>query len=239
MGPAATVDFMQRIIGWTDARSDQDHVHLLVDCNPQVPDRTAFVMNGGHDPRPVLVEMAQRLEKAGAQLLVMPCNTAHAFKSSIEASVTIKLLDWPLEVAMALEQAGVGHVEVLATDGTRRAGVYGTALEQRSIRATFPDEPRQRRLMTLIDSVKATGVDRDKAAVLRALCGDLPGIPAILLACTELSAIHGRQSIDCGVPIFDAADLVARRVVEASGHAVKKINLELFSRSDGLGVVGC
>ena len=50
MGPAATCDLMMKIISMTDAASDQEHIHVLVDANTNIPDRTAALLHGGKDP---------------------------------------------------------------------------------------------------------------------------------------------------------------------------------------------
>ena len=79
MGPLATCDLMQKIIEYTDADTDQEHVRICVDCNTNIPDRTAAILQGGKNPVPELVKSAKRLEAMGAQVLVMSCNTAHYF----------------------------------------------------------------------------------------------------------------------------------------------------------------
>ncbi|NNC77560.1 MAG: hypothetical protein HKN77_06305, partial [Woeseiaceae bacterium] len=77
LGPVATVDFMQRVIDLTPVECEQDHVHMLVDQNPSVPNRQDAIMHGGESPAAALAAMALRLQKSGADFLVMPCNTAH------------------------------------------------------------------------------------------------------------------------------------------------------------------
>ena len=80
MGPEATIDLMARIIELTPATEDSDHIHMLVDNNPKVPSRIDAIVNRAPiDPTPTLVAMAQGLERQGADYLVMPCNTAHAY----------------------------------------------------------------------------------------------------------------------------------------------------------------
>ena len=71
MGPDATVDFMATVIAATPASKDQDHVHLLVDQNPKVPNRQAAQAGAGEDPGPAMAAMAKGLESAGADFLVI------------------------------------------------------------------------------------------------------------------------------------------------------------------------
>ena len=83
MGPDATVDFMARMTSIADSGRDQDHVHLIVDQDPTVPNRQVAIRTGVDDVSPHLAAMAQRLENAGADFLVMVCNTAHVFLDGV------------------------------------------------------------------------------------------------------------------------------------------------------------
>lgn len=219
MGPAATVDFLARIIAATPAERDQDHLHVLVDCNPQVPDRSAFLRSEGPDPRPSLVAMAKGLEQAGARFLVMACNTAHAFAEDIRAEVAIPLVDWPSVVADAVSVAGVKRVGILASTGTLDANIYRIPLEARGIRSVVPTPTGQARVVRAIygpEGVKRLGpgsqvARRDLLAGAEDVVGQ--GATAVILACTEFSAVRALGELDVKVPVFDASEIVARHVV--------------------------
>jgi hypothetical protein len=82
MGPEATLDLMRRVLAKTPAQDDQDHIHLIVESNPKIPSRIAHLIEGtGDDPTPELIRIAVNLQRAGAQALAIPCNTAHAYAS--------------------------------------------------------------------------------------------------------------------------------------------------------------
>ena len=53
MGPEATVDCFDKIIKNTPATKDQEHLRVIIDSNPEVPDRTAAIIGGGESPVPV------------------------------------------------------------------------------------------------------------------------------------------------------------------------------------------
>ena len=74
MGPDATVDFMAKVLAATPASADQEHVHMLTDHNPHVPDRTRAILARDGEPGPVLAQMAKQLQDGGADIIVMPCN---------------------------------------------------------------------------------------------------------------------------------------------------------------------
>jgi aspartate racemase len=219
MGPAATVDFLERIIAATPAVHDQDHLHVLVDCNPAVPDRTAYLRSEGPDPRPALIAMAKQLEQAGADFLVMPCNTAHAFADDIRAQVTIPLVDWPSTVADAVAAAGITEVGILASTGTLLAEIYTKPLERLGIRPLVPTPSGQAKVMNAIygsEGVKHLG-PASPAALQDLLAGVddvvVQGAAAVILACTEFSAITAVRSLEIKVQVLDASEIVARHVV--------------------------
>ena len=92
MGPLATADLFQKIIRHTDARCDQEHLHILIDNNTAIPDRTAALLHGGADPFPEMCRSAKFLEAGGADCLIMPCNTAHFYHRRLQEQLRIPLL---------------------------------------------------------------------------------------------------------------------------------------------------
>ncbi|MBR0400394.1 MAG: aspartate/glutamate racemase family protein [Mogibacterium sp.] len=191
MGPAATVDLMNRIISLTDAERDQDHIPMLVDNNTRIPDRTDAILHGGESPVAEMLASARRLEAAGADFIIVPCHTAHYFLPQIENKINIPVLGMPTETAKLLKIKGVKRASVLATDGTVESGLYGAALERMGIQTVYPDADEQRLVMSLVyDYIKKGVTDPSKLpreAVTR-MVGDLSsqGAEVLLLACTEL-----------------------------------------------------
>ena len=88
MGPMATADLFIKIVENTAARTDQEHLHVLIDNNTDIPDRTACILAGSDAPLGPMVESAKRLVDQGADLLIIPCNTAHYFHSGVQVRWT-------------------------------------------------------------------------------------------------------------------------------------------------------
>ena len=217
MGPAATCDLMEKIIALTRAACDQEHLHVITDCNTAIPDRTEAILRGGPDPVPELAKSAARLEAAGADILVMPCNTAHYFYDAVAENVSVPLLHMPRETAGALRRAGVNCAGVLATDGTVQSGVYETALAQAGVRAVYPAPEYQEQVMRLIyQGVKAQAVPlvdfpvRDILQNLR-----YQGAEVFVLACTELPIAFRELGIHEGC--LDPTRVLAFAAVQAAG----------------------
>ena len=95
MGPMATADLFKKIIESTAAASDQEHLHVLIDNNTDIPDRTACIEAGSDAPLAPMVESARRLQDMGADVLLIPCNTAHHFYPGVAAAVDVPVLNMP------------------------------------------------------------------------------------------------------------------------------------------------
>jgi aspartate racemase len=216
MGPAATADFYRRLVAATPAVCDQEHLHVLIDSQPDVPDRSDFLLGRGEDPAPALREMAQRLEQAGATMLVIACNSASPFTARVAEAVTIPVIDWVHEVTESvLERApALTTFGLLATDGTVSTGIYQRCFEARDRRILLPNPNYQRRVMDVIRSVKAGRAnDLDHRAVADSIAElGAAGAQAVLLVCTELSLLLATKQYPTALPAFDAAQLVAERI---------------------------
>ena len=217
MGPAATCDLMEKIIALTKASCDQEHLHVIADCNTAIPDRTGAILHGGPDPVPELVKSAKRLEAAGAEMLIMPCNTAHHFYDAVAGQVSVPVLHMPRLTAGVLRAAGVEAAGVLATDGTVQSGVYEKALAQEGIRAVYPAPAMQEQVMRLIyQGVKARAVPLEDIPV-----GDIlqdlrsQGAETFLLACTELPIAFQELGIRDGC--LDPTRVLAFAAVRQAG----------------------
>lgn len=92
MGPLATADLFEKITHLTKADADSKHIHVIIDSDTSIPDRTAAILGLGPDPTDELKAAAKRLENAGADILLMPCNTAHYFYPAIQASTKCPIL---------------------------------------------------------------------------------------------------------------------------------------------------
>lgn len=205
MGPEATVDFMSRVIAHTEASSDQDHLHLIVDQNPGVPSRQDALLSEGDNPGPDMAAMAQRLEKAGADFLVIPCNTAHAWQQDVRDAVDIPLLSIVDATMAACE--GKEPIGLLATKGCLAAGVYDTD------NALLPNDADQDRVMDLVNAVKGGDQSDEVRAKMRGVAMSLVdrGAQIIVAACTEIPLVLADG--DLPVPVIESTEELALATV--------------------------
>ncbi len=210
MGPEATVDLMRRVVAKTPAQDDQDHIHLIVENNPKIPSRIAHLIEGtGADPTPELVRIAGNLQRAGADALAIPCNTAHAYAHSIRRAVSIPLLDM---VALTVDQIALSRraarVGMLASTAVLSTELYSKAFLAHGIDTVLPR--RQEEVMALIKAVKRgdTGV-QTQAALGRIALETANQADVLLIACSELSVIASSIT----VPFVDSLDVLAQAIV--------------------------
>lgn len=212
MGPQATVDFLREIVSRTPAAADQDHLRLLIDSNPRVPDRQAAMRGDGSALRAALREMADGLEKSGADFLVMPCNTAHAFIADALAAVSIPFVSI-VEVTVAAA-AGPAQAGLLATDACIEAGLYQDAAARHGLDLVTPGPAEQAECMRLIRAIKAGDAGERIREEMLALARTLVdrGVGSIILGCTEIPLVL-EDDVD-RVPLLSSTDLLAQRTVD-------------------------
>lgn len=230
LGPIATAHFMELVTVMTDAKTDQEHLEMIVFSAPSIPDRTAHILDDTKpSPLPRMVAIGRKLSDMGAARIAIPCITAHYFIEPLEAGIPVPLVNGVRETAAHLKAHGVKTAGIMATDGTIRAGIFRRELEKQGIEAVTPSARGQKYVMSLIyDNVKA-GVQPDMAK-FRAVGQELfdAGAEAIILGCTELSMI--KRDFAIGPGYIDAMEVLAQSSVLACGKPLKNEYRDLITR---------
>lgn len=216
MGPQATNTFYQYIIDRTDARTDQEHLSVLIFSDCAMPDRTAAILGTQAQKDEVyerLLSDASMLEGAGCTAIAVPCNTSHYFLDRVQEQISIPIVHMIRETARLLVSQGKKRPGILATDGTIRTGLYQREFAAFGIYAAAPRPAAQKQVMSLIyDDIKAGKAgDPEKFA---AFTKDLveQGCDCAVLACTELSVFANQHHLS---PFYvDAMAVLAQRSIE-------------------------
>lgn len=212
LGPAATIDFMHRVLALSDAASEQQHVRLLVDQNPGVPNRQQAILENGVSPGPELAAMAAGLERAGADFLVMPCNTAHAWQDEIAAATSLPFVSI-VDATVREIPGGIAAAGVLETPACRKAGVYRRALANAGVDYVELSDSECAKLMDVAYAVKAGDCGAMQRETTQGLAAALArrGARAIIVACTEVPLVLDVQ--DTSVPLVVSTDALARATI--------------------------
>lgn len=225
MGPAATARLMGRVVDFTKAERDQDHLDVTVLCRPQIPDRTAFILGrpGARSFVGPVMQAAAQLEDMGCDVVAVPCNTAHAYASDLVSALRhahfVSMVDAVGDVLAAGACAKAG---LLSTEGTVASGVYARALGDRGVSVAVPNVCGQQAVTRLVyRGVKAggTGNLENVAAVCEGFSQS--GCDAVVLACTELSLL-GAPASWRGMDVVDSLDVLALACVVACGAPVRE-----------------
>lgn len=217
LGPWATLDFFEKVLRLTPARRDQEHLRLVIDNNPKIPDRGPAILGepGAEDPAPALVATARAVEGAGADFIVIPCNTAHYFYKSISGAVRVPVLHIMEEVARAAAASmpGLSRVGLLGTRATVATGLYQQAFSPLGTEVLAPDSTGQAVIDRLIYAIKAGQVDealQEEGTAVGQRLGEA-GAEAIILGCTELPLVFKEGNL--GLPVLDSNLILAEAAV--------------------------
>lgn len=216
MGPEATADLYYRIIRATQVEKDQDHIHVIIDSNSKVPDRTPAILGTGPSPLPILIETGKRLETAGADFLIVPCNTAHYFLPEVQKQLGIPILhminlsaEYIAEKYPKVKKAGL-----LASDGTIVSKLYHNSYSEQGIEIITPSKSSQRDVMAAIYKYIKTGDLKTGGELLHRVSLELieAGSDAVLCGCTEVSLVL--HDGDLSVPVVDPLQVLAEEAVK-------------------------
>lgn len=216
MGPMATVDLFKKIIDFTDAHSDRDHLHVITDSYCEIPDRTAYILGRGVNPLSYILESAGKLKKIGADFLVMPCNTAHYFYKDIISGIDIPVINMVEETAKSL--MGYEAVGLLATKGTYEGRVYDTIFEKFHVEIVSPSDEIKEEINSLIYEYK--GGSLPAWGRVEKIVGYFQkrGIKKIILGCTELPLIF--NGYQCSLELIDPTEILSKAAIRYAGKNI-------------------
>ncbi len=229
MGPQATVDFMTKIIRQTPAQLDQDHIPLIIDHNPLVPNRHKSLNGSGDDAKAPLIEMAKKLEGAGAHFLVMVCNTAHAYHADIQGKISIPFISIVDEVVAHIQEnyPSVKNIGIMAADGCLHANIYQQALLHKSFVPIQWHEDRSRQFMELLFRIKTGNVgdeSRKEMVLLSQYLSDA-GAELIISGCTEIPLVMTAKDID--IPLIESTDILVQQTIAYATQKSKLPSIEI------------
>ncbi|MBS5492936.1 MAG: aspartate/glutamate racemase family protein [Sutterella wadsworthensis] len=228
LGPAATVDLYDKIVKATPAKNDQEHFKLVVEQNPQIPDRTACLLKGGDDPTLAMYGCARRLQADGCDAVIIPCNTAHAFIPYLERHLGIPFINMQIATIEEIKAkfGDAARIGLLATSGTVQTGIYAEKAKALGLPMFVPDEEHQERVMAAIYGpvgAKAgftTGQCRDDLVSAAEYLVKTYDCNCLILGCTELPLILDEcDDFPCGgktVSLIDPTSALARKVARVA-----------------------
>jgi aspartate racemase len=220
MGPDATCFFFNRVIRLTGAKTDSDHIEIIIHNNTKVPDRTRAILAGGECPVGELVRSAKLLEKAGVDIIAIPCITAHNFVDQVEREIRIPILHAIRETVSFLRRSHplIRRVGVLSTTGTFQTRLFQNVLTSSGFESLAPTRDIQEKyVMEAIygsNGIKAGFLEGKSREKLMHAAGLLiaQGAEAIIAGCTEIPLAIRQE--DFASPFIDPMEVLALRSIE-------------------------
>jgi len=207
MGPYASLDFYRMLIEQSDGRTNDGFPHILL-SNLPVPD---YIEDRSREEEAVqMVEAeAQVLENAGADFLVITCNTMHLHLPRFQRAVSIPFLSMTELVVEQVARSGVKRVGILGSPTTLETRLYQDPLSDRGIETLIPNIEDQARITkAILSTVGGQSGEADVSNVLRAIDHlSVIGAEAVILGCTELPVLL--RGIEASIPIFRSTEILA------------------------------
>lgn len=232
LGPMATAYFFQLVTQMSQAETDQEHIETIIYSKPTIPDRTKYILNRNEkNPVEDIIEVGNVLKASGADVIAIPCITAHFFHSEIEDAIGLPIIHGIEETAIYLKERNIAKVGIMATDGTIQSELFQKCFQNHGLQSVLPDEENQKKVMSIIyDNVKAgKAVDMDNfKEISNYLFGQ--GAQVIILACTELSIVKRDYKLPAGY--LDVLEVLAGCAVKKCG-AIRGEYLELITKEEG------
>ena len=221
MGPLATADLFRKIVQSTKAEGDNGHIRVFMDCNPAIPDRTAAILGGGVSPVPEMQAAVRSMISCGADVLVMPCNTAHHYLPQLQAMTDTPFISILEATAAACAARFPGRTAaLLGTVGTYLTGIYDDPLRAAGVPYIIPDDAQRETLMQVIYAVKAGADMAPLKADLEGLLDALrqQGAEYFILGCTELPV--AAEALQLDGPFVDPTQELAEAAIRRCGYEV-------------------
>lgn len=224
VGPSATVQLMQYIIKNTPARRDQDHLRVIIDNHPQIPDRTDALLHGGESPIPYFIESIGVLKQAGVNFIACPCNTAHYFLRKLAVEHSFELIDMIEVTARHLAEKGLKEAGLLSTSGTASTGIYQETGNRYGITIHSPSEAGIKDVMEAVYGIKGIKANSRyerssrNRELLRGVIREFEekGLGAVIMGCTEIPLSLRKK--DTGLELVNPTELLAKEIIRRRGE---------------------
>ena len=216
LGPMATVYFYELVTRHTKATCDQDHIDIIINSRATTPDRTRFILGQSKDdPFDIMAADAARLVTFGAEMLAIPCNTAHYFYDRLNQTIPVPILNMVQQTALTAKQH-CEKVGILATSGTVETRTYQRQCDALGLPCEVPCPEDQQKVMDIIYNDIKQGRPADMDA-FHSVVEHLrqKGCGRVILGCTELSLIKRDEHLDSFY--IDSMEVLAKSAILAFG----------------------
>jgi aspartate racemase len=216
VGPETTAEFYLEVVFGTYQKNKNQRPSILIWNIPlkyEIEEDLLKKASGEERYIPYLVEAARKLEKAGADFLVMPCNSLHIFIKEIKDSVKIPVLSIIEETVSFLKKSKISKVGILATSTSLKKGLYKAALEKENIQLIPPDDFEQAKIGKIISNIVLNRhANKDREEIMKIINNfEKKDVKNVILACTDLQLLIPHHP---NLKIYDTMKIFADATIE-------------------------
>jgi len=225
----SSVYFYEMLTSHTYAERDQQHLNIILSSRADIPDRTDFITDKSRDnPLPAMQAEVDKLCSIGAEVIAIPCNTAHYFYDGVSKASAVPVLNIIEETVAYCKYLGLSRVGVLATEGTTLSGAYRAVMDREGIEYVTCSEEDQNIISQIIYGAVKQGKEPDLDKFL-CVADSLTahGCERIILGCTELSLI--KRNFRLGTRFIDSLEVLAIKAITECGATPKDFDTELMN----------
>jgi len=214
MGSYATVYTFKKILDRIDAKKEWDYPRIIIDNNPKLPSRVRAILYNEHKKEIIdgMCDSIKKLTEYGADIIFVPCNTAHYFIDDVKYKLPhVNILNMLAAVGEKCWSAGYQKVGVLASEGSIVTGIYGKYIKDKDMSILYPPESKFKNIREIIEDVKQNkNLEKTKIALVSEI-NSFNNPDCVILGCTEFSVVWGLlidgEKLKCNYPVLDALDI--------------------------------
>lgn len=212
MGPAASAEFLKLLAFYTPALKDQDHIITYVISDPTIPDRSNFIMGGSVNPAQQIKENLDKLVDLGAEILAVPCNTAHYFIDNLKLKAPlIHIIEETIKSTLALNK----KAWLISTLATKQSGLFEKHSSNLGLEILTPNDEISNYVQESINFIKANEMKKGGESIKKAILAlwEKENLP-VILGCTELPLAYAQSGLE-SQNVISSLQALAKACVKA------------------------
>jgi aspartate racemase len=209
-------DLLEEKITNANAFRDFHHPEVISYQATQAPSRSMFLEGRGESFIPGYIDVANKLQKSGATVLCMTCNTAHYAIKEIQSAVNLPFINLIKEVVKIVKKAEYTTVGIMASDGTVQSKIYEKYFQEEHPKTNiiYPNTEMQKELTKGIVNIKnknrfkeLTDPERPNF-IFKRVCAHLQesGADVVISGCTDIRVDFSGK--DCEVKVVDSLEVL-------------------------------
>lgn len=224
LGPETTSEFYLDIVFSCQKKDRTVRPGIIISSIPlpyQIEENLILKNEGAERYIPYLTEETKRLERAGADFIVMPCNSLHVFIEDMRKSVSIPVLSIIEETVKFLQKNKFKKVGIVSTSATVKNKLYENAFAQNNIGCETPDDFQQAKMdKYILNLITGQQNNKDREGLIQ-IIGEFENknVDCVVLACTDLQLLIPQHQ---NLKNFDTMKILADATVEQILDAINK-----------------